>query len=211
MGEADLPGSWTLPVKALILPVLIVYFHLNVRGHYTPPRFWILVGLVFSWLGDVLLSVEFVYGLAAFLLAHLFYIWAFTRGCRWKLLFRAGLLYVGPVFLYGLLMLAVLHSHLGSRRIPVLFYIVAILTMLLTALSRKQWVNPTCYWITVAGALIFVLSDSLLAIRSFVTPYPFSGFLVMGTYTTAEFLIAQGGIWQEGEESSVAPHGVGEV
>jgi uncharacterized membrane protein YhhN len=197
MGGAGFPGSWTLLVKGLILPVLIVYFHRNVYGRYTPPRRWILVGLVFSWLGDVLLSVEFVYGLVAFLLAHLAYIWAFSRGCRWRSLFRAGLPYVGPVLVYGIALLVVLYPHLGSKCLPVLFYTTAILFMLLTALARKKWVNTLSYRLSVAGAVLFVLSDSFLALRSFVSPYPFSGLLIMGTYTLAEFLIAEGGIRQE--------------
>lgn len=197
MGEAGFPGEWALLIKGSILPVLIVYFHLNVRGRYTPTRRWILIGLVFSWLGDVLLSVAFEYGLAAFLLAHLAYIWGFSRGCCWNRILRAGLPFVGPVLAYGITLYVWFYPHLGSKYLPVLFYTTAILFMLLTALARKQWVNALTYQLTVSGAVLFVLSDSLLAIRSFVSPYPLSGLFIMGTYTLAEFLIAEGGILQE--------------
>ncbi len=211
MGGAGLPGKWPLLVKGLILPVLILYIHLNVRGGYTTPRQWILIGLVFSWLGDVLLYFEFVYGLVAFLLAHLAYIWAFSRGCRWSGLLRAGIPYAGAVLFYGLALLVLLYPHLDSKRIPVLLYMVVILTMLITALARKQWVNRTCYWLSVAGALLFVLSDSLLAIRSFICPYPFSGLLIMGMYTLAEFLIVEGGIRQEGKNFTPVSNELSEV
>lgn len=205
MGEAGFPGGWKLLVKGLILPVLIVYFHLNIFGLYTPARRWILVGLVFSWLGDVLLNFEFLYGLAAFLLAHLAFIRAFTRGCSWNGLLHAMLPYLGPVLVYGIGLNVWLYPHLGSKRLPVLLYTTVILVMLLTALARKQWVNALTYWLTVSGAVLFVLSDSLLAIRSFVSPYPLSGLLIMGTYTLAVFLIAEGGIRQENNKLESIP------
>jgi uncharacterized membrane protein YhhN len=198
LGGIGVSQIWTIVVKGLILPVLIVYFHLRVRGKYTPLRQWVLAGLVFSWFGDVLISFEFLYGLVAFLFAHLTFIRAFSRGCGLLSLLRAGRPYAVPVAVYGVVFQVVLFPYLGPMAFPALAYTAVILLMLLAALARKEWVSGRAYWLTVAGAVLFVLSDFLLSIRTFMAPFPLSGILIMGTYATAEFLIAQGAIWHEG-------------
>ena len=42
------------------------------------------------------------------------------------------------------------------------------------------------------GAAFFMLSDALLAINRFVTPLPWAALGVLGTYFTAQVLIARG-------------------
>jgi uncharacterized membrane protein YhhN len=49
----------------------------------------------------------------------------------------------------------------------------------------------------VAGALLFVCSDSLLAINKFGQPFRFAGLLIMFTYCLAQFLIVWGVVKRE--------------
>ena len=55
------------------------------------------------------------------------------------------------------------------------------------AVFKKQCL----YWITVAGYVLFVISDTILATGKFTDiKIPARGFLVMLTYILAQFLIA---------------------
>src|SRR5450631_3316136 len=67
-------------IKPLLIPVLIIYFLSQRKNTNNNLAKWIVVALFFSWAGDVLLmfdvknSLFFLFGLSAFLLAHIFYI-----------------------------------------------------------------------------------------------------------------------------------------
>ena len=78
----------------------------------------IIAGLVSSLAGDVFLmlpSDRFIPGLVSFLVAHLFYIAAFTSGTgfgfSWRLL--------APCVICGILIFGILAPHLGEINLPV--------------------------------------------------------------------------------------------
>src|SRR6186713_2006841 len=66
--------------KPLLMPFLITFFIFQTKDFSSPLKKWITFALVFSWAGDVLLMFEstngnfFIFGLVAFLIAHIFYI-----------------------------------------------------------------------------------------------------------------------------------------
>jgi alkenylglycerophosphocholine/alkenylglycerophosphoethanolamine hydrolase len=146
------------------------------------------VGLLFSGCGDVLLHIDgvayFVHGLGAFLIAHLFYIAAFisqpaiTRG-RLPVLLAIGV--------YGVVMGVLLFPHLGDMLIPVAAYLFIILAMGISAALGTA--NHT---LVIAGAGLFILSDSLIAINRFLMPVPQSDLLIMITYYLAQLFITFG-------------------
>ena len=149
----------------------------------------IAAGLLCSLAGDVLLMVPadlFLPGLVAFLAAHLCYLTAFRSD-------GGG---AGPVGLLVLVVLAgagvlsVLWPSLGPMRIPVLVYVAVILTMCWMALGRWWVTRAPGSGLAAAGALCFVVSDSLLALDRFRSPIPLSPLLVLGTYYAAQILIA---------------------
>ena len=150
----------------------------------------ILGGLLFSMIGDIFLAsgaARFVSGLAAFLIAHLFYAGAFLTqqgpGGPWWV---AAL---GVV--YGALMLALLWPHLpGPLRAPVTFYMAAILVM--AWLAALWWLNGGGRSAAPAalGALCFVASDSTLAWDRFRRPFRLAPLAVMVTYYAAQALLA---------------------
>src|SRR5690606_17676378 len=81
---------------------------------------------------------------------------------------------------------------LGGLLIPVNIYAVVICLMWGLALhfvsdSKKFWSMPIA-----AGALLFVVSDSILAINRFYYPIPAGGLLVMATYGISQLLICYG-------------------
>ncbi len=66
----------------------------------------------------------------------------------------------------------------------------AILTMVLSALTL--WNSHSYGKIVFHGALLFMVSDSLIAINKFQFAVPFAGFLIMSTYILAQWFIVDG-------------------
>jgi uncharacterized membrane protein YhhN len=76
--------------------------------------------------------------------------------------------------------------------IPVLIYMLVILTMAITAFWRNASVGKWSYVLVFFGALFFMMSDSLLAINKFHTALPLANVSIMLTYALAQFLIVFG-------------------
>jgi uncharacterized membrane protein YhhN len=149
------------------------------------------LGLALSTVGDVLLDLDpklFVFGLAAFLLAHLTYITLFVRN-------RARPLAPGPwrvaavlaVLAYSATLSAWIVPSVGGLAVPVELYIGAITAMVSMAILAR-FEKP---WVAV-GAVLFLISDSLLAIHKFKTPVPLRNYLVWASYYLGQCGIALG-------------------
>lgn len=192
---ADLAGLWML--YALTKPITTIALWAWARsrvGDVPGRRGWILLGLLLSLLGDVALlwpKEGFVPGLAAFLLAHLAYIVAFSQHVgfarRWL-----------PFVVFGVIaavILRVLWPHIDAAlRIPVLAYVVCLACMAAQAAvwwltSRGTAVEPYARRATLGG-VFFMVSDACLAFDKFMQPLPASVFLILATYWVAQALIA---------------------
>ncbi|CAH0294549.1 lysoplasmalogenase [Pseudomonas brassicacearum] len=153
--------------------------------HDAPPsdyRRWISLGLIFSLVGDVLLAWPgdlFVFGLGAFLLAHLAYLKAYLSDCR-----RPALLPLALALGIGAVLLGILvSSGLGPLLVPVVVYGLVISAMLWRALARLGSTVPKrSAWLAAAGALAFVFSDSLIGINRFVQPFHAASYLIIVSY-----------------------------
>jgi uncharacterized membrane protein YhhN len=183
--------------KPLIVPALAAYFVHSTKGLSKFFQTPVLAALFFSWVGDVLLMFAgtnerfFLFGLASFLVAHLCYITYFRRVWATEgILLKPVLL--AAVTAYYVILILVLFGHLGNMKIPVLVYGLVISMMLLLALHVWFIANRTAgYWMT-AGALMFVLSDSILAINKFYQPFAMAGVFIMLTYGLAQFMLVKG-------------------
>jgi uncharacterized membrane protein YhhN len=149
----------------------------------------VAAGLLFSLAGDVFLMLpanRFREGLASFLVAHLLYIGAFTSTAGFQLAPFA----LVPMLAAGALMFRALLPHLGELRLPVAVYVTAIGVMVWQA--GGQWLEAGTTWAACAllGALLFAVSDSLLAWNRFRNAIPHSQVWVLGSYFPAQWLIA---------------------
>jgi len=187
--------------KALIMPLLAVILIINIRPSYMRMDILIIAGLFFSWAGDIFLElpdseVMFVPGLASFLLAHVMYLTVFftTKGKNYIILKRSFLLL--PVIIYGVVLIGYLYKSLGDMRLPVIVYAVVILTMLSGAINRYNKVTSRSYNLVLAGAILFVLSDSMIAVNKFSYSIPSARIFIMTTYIIAQYLIVTGYIKQ---------------
>ncbi len=188
--------------KPLLLPLLLLAAFTG-----TPPaskhKKLFIAALFFSWAGDVFLLFEnsnslfFIFGLASFLTTHVLYIIYFLgiQSTAISLLKKQPLLIVA-VLLYGAALVWMLFPFLGDLKIPVMVYAAVICSMLLCSLHICYKVNRKVATPFIAGALLFVISDSLLAINKFYQPFAMSGVCVMLTYCAAQYLIVKGFIKQ---------------
>lgn len=184
--------SWLYSVaKPLLMITLLLYFISASQG-YPRWRVWVILALVFSWGGDVLLMQEgmFAAGLGSFLLAHIFYISAYLKtGAATGQLRLWDLI---KFVLIGSVLIWLLYSGLGNMLIPVLVYSVVLLSMGIVAHKRRGATSALSFTLVAVGALLFVLSDSLIAINRFSFAVPAERLLVMSTYIIAQFMIIQG-------------------
>ncbi len=151
-------------------------------------KLMVIAGLVASLVGDVLLvlpSDRFVAGLGAFLIAHLFYIVAFVAEIAapiwWPFI---------PLIIYGMGIYSVLAPSLGKLKLPLLIYITVILIMIWSAWVRWIQLDHSGALMAFVGAILFVVSDSILALNRFRKEFKWACVLVLATYFAAQCLIA---------------------
>jgi uncharacterized membrane protein YhhN len=183
--------AWWL--KPLLIPFLIALVSISEEFK---TRKILLCALFFSWIGDVLLLsadkniLFFITGLVSFLIAHLVYIFLFDKQIKINKS-KTYLRFMPIVLIYLFGILSVLWSSLNEMKIPVSFYAFVISTMLLISIKAYfEWKKPVNLLVLI-GAVLFVVSDSILAINKFYTPIPMSSFLIMSTYLGAQFFIVK--------------------
>lgn len=183
--------------KPLLLLLLAGYFLSQTKGIGSGLSKWVLLALTFSWVGDVLLmfvpkdAIFFLLGLSAFLIAHIFYI-IFFHHVRIKEQVRGNPWLLVVVVIYYAALISLLSPYLFDMKIPVLVYGVVISFMLMLALHMLRIKNkPAGKWMMM-GALLFVISDSTLAINKFYQPFAAADVLIMLTYGLAQLFIVKG-------------------
>ena len=184
--------SVELVAKPLTMVVLIAAA-LALDAGDTAVQLWIVAALVFSLGGDVFLMFAergeqwFIAGLASFLIGHLAYIVAFTRGLR---LAAKPLPFVTYALLAGAI-LSQLWPHVPAElRAPVLVYVVALACMAAQAAAvwlaaRGSALEPWARRAAIGGAL-FMASDATLAINKFASPVPLASLWILATYWLAQ-------------------------
>jgi uncharacterized membrane protein YhhN len=193
-------------VYYLTKPVLLlmIYMFFRIRSsHYgqTAFRNIMLTAFLFCALGDTLLMFTdqnhnyFLAGLAAFLIAHLLYTSAFTfeilKSRPWNHHW-GQLAFAALVLVYGVEFFILNRLSFDSLWVPVLLYCIAITTMGIAATMRTIGSPGGGYYKVVGGAVLFIVSDSLLATNKFIAEFDFAGPLVLVTYFAAQYLIATG-------------------
>ncbi|RZS95083.1 lysoplasmalogenase [Cecembia calidifontis] len=186
--------------KPFIIPLLWAYFIFStqeLKGHLI--RKAVSAALIFSWMGDTLLMFPklFIYGLGAFLMAHISYIAAFKVAQRQP--FSVGkvdfirLFFLNfPIYLFAAFVYFYIRGGIGELKIPVIAYLIVIVMMATTARERFNKTNASSFWQVMLGAALFLISDGILALNKFYQEFPEAGVLVMGTYIIAQFLIVRG-------------------
>ncbi|WKK65004.1 lysoplasmalogenase [Lutimonas zeaxanthinifaciens] len=180
---------WQTLFKPLIIPSLIA-FYLSVSE--IKNKFFLLA-LFFSFLGDVLLldkSNLFLYGIAAFLLTQLIYIFIFSKGLN-KSVRGIRLKASVPFMIFYMVLIWILYPGLGSFLVPVLVYGFAISVFGVVSLLNYLIRDKELARYLLAGAILFIISDSMIALNKFHLERSFYAPLIMITYISAQYLIVR--------------------
>jgi len=170
----------------IILSLLGLYFFSTSSKNY-----WYILALAFSFLGDVLLmdkSNLFLFGIAAFLFTQIFYIkiiWTQIRDSN----FYQKTISIIPFLVYLSVLLFMLIDNLKALLIPVIVYGVTIsvfgMVALLNYITDK---NKNTQFLFI-GAILFISSDSMIALNKFHQTNFFYSVAIMITYVLAQYLI----------------------
>lgn len=162
--------------------ILVIWVAIAADGPRTPTVLAV-VGLVFCLVGDIaLLDVvdQFVVGLGAFLVGHAVFIVMFVTlhlgRPVWGL--PAAVVLAVHAALIGRRILAGATVQDRSLQIPVTAYLFVISSMTVIAVMTGRW------W-AIAGAIAFVISDTVLGWRAFVREQAWMALTVMVTYHAA--------------------------
>lgn len=186
-----IPGDFLIKSVPVILLGIGVLMKLQGRE-----RILLSLAFLFSALGDAALGLHspereifFLIGLGMFFFAHLFFIFTFASDFALNKK-RAPLVLLIPV--YSITMAVILSAHLPTDlSIPVYAYITV-----LSAMGISAALHSRGGMILLAGAILFMLSDSAIAVSSFLMPKQHGmklefSYFIMVTYYLAQYLIAR--------------------
>ena len=180
------------PISTLLVIAISVLSFLE-PSHSQTYSVGVLVGLLFSFGGDIALLFQekrkpFMIGLALFLIAHIVYSVVFSlfgKFTMWDLLSAVVLAAAGLVF-YRLI-----KPNLGTMKAPVIAYIVIISLMVNRAFSTfaSPVVTSTQSWLISAGAVLFYISDVILAANRFWRSWKYNR-ISLAFYYSGQLFIA---------------------
>ena len=178
----EYPGTVALKASGILL--LAVY---AARKN----AYLLALALAVSAIGDAMLALEparMTLGIISFGLAHILYGWIFLRVLRARgMRGPVGYVLAALLAVLGTIMLLWLQPSMGELRVPATIYNGVILVMAIIAcLSQARW-------LAVIGALLFVASDSLIALGLFQNYDPaWRGPTVWISYVAAQFCLTLG-------------------
>lgn len=173
------------PLTTILIMSLLIFVPKNVHSKF---RNLMLAAFLFCLVGDILLLFDsyFVFGLASFLWAHLLFSTSFInlKG------FGAHILSFLMVFGVGVILFFWLKPNLGEFMVPVALYVLVICFMAWQGIGLYFRNKGRAYsWIALA-VLLFMLSDTMIAIAKFKSTFVYSNILILGTYWLSIGLLA---------------------
>ena len=202
--------------KPLLMIVLIAFYMQAVAGNWTKIHKLMRVAFFFSWIGDVALMFVFknenffLVGLVGFLITHILYAVAFANVSNKSALplLPEKFWVIMPLIIYMLALLSLLIPGITANEktqpflIPVLVYSTAIATMVVFGINRYKRVNDKSFALVFGGALLFMFSDSIIAINKFLHPFATAGIFIMILYISGQYFIAKGTLAQNPSRSN---------
>ncbi len=189
-------------LKPFLLLILMGWFVTDQVINRISIHWLFVLALFFSLLGDVFLMPlfdQFIFGLAFFLLSHVFYIVVFVKGNS-QVFFptlKKGKLFLFQMLSFYLALLFILMYKIVETEslilliaIPVYATVLLIMVLSTYVFSKVHFYNYGRY--VLLGGIFFFISDSILAINKFVVTVDYSPIWVMGSYTLAQWFLVYG-------------------
>lgn len=192
----DLP-AWRMISKLVLIPFLLLYLSASREG-IVPSL--VISGLVFSFAGDLMLTfsgeVFFLLGMFAFICTH---VCNFIFFVKLQKADKSGgiismVLMAGFMLALGCYVLFSLNGLLGSLQVPIIVYMLMISAMAIAAAgtSRNAFVKRVAAQCFIPGAVLFALSDGILAMNKFAWHHSSADIAVMATYGMAQYFLVKG-------------------
>ncbi|MFT4629503.1 MAG: putative membrane protein YhhN [Arenicella sp.] len=172
------------PLTSVLVILLVVVY----RQDKSSLTSIVIIGLIACLGGDVLLLDEslFAYGLSSFVLAHLLFTYLFYSLAKGRMNYAPLI----ALLLFAACFYSILLPKLTELTIPVAVYQLCISVMCWQGinlyLSRRDQVGR---WLCIAG-LLFVFSDTIIAVNKFLIPFELSGPVILLSYWLSIALIA---------------------
>jgi uncharacterized membrane protein YhhN len=194
--------------KCLLMPFLASALLFQTKhSKHMKSKLILSSGLFFAFLGDLLLLLHdnfgdpdtFIFGIFCFLIAHVAYIFFFYRMVPFSSS-KPYLISFCTLLISGYLIYFLSKIWVGITKddlvVPVILYSLTIGLMVLVALNTINGgrLKKIGYRHFIPGAVLFIASDSILALDKYSSPIPNAGIWVILTYAAAQFLITTGGI-----------------
>jgi uncharacterized membrane protein YhhN len=149
--------------------------------------------IVAALMGDIFLmwdhEMSFMLGLCSFLVMQVLYALIFWNQKDHIDVIDISISGVIALIAAGLMYILIPDVD-GFLKIAVAIYCFCIMTMVITAILREK--SHPSYLPVLCGALLFLLSDAILAIDKFSFPMEYGSVMVIGTYMAAQYLIVLG-------------------
>ncbi len=185
--------------KPMIILLLMTYYSLIIE----PENKMYLAALFLCFIGDVLLlfdsKLNFMLGLASFLIAHLLFI-KIVAGRLIKSSMSQKIKAIMPFAFIVTALIFLLKDTLGDLLIPVIVYALVITSFGVISVLNYMTKRNVPSLFLVGGATFFILSDATLAINKFYEHQEYFPVFVMITYVFAQYMICKYMITQENKE-----------
>ncbi|TXT60691.1 MAG: putative membrane protein [Promethearchaeota archaeon] len=183
--------------KPFLMPLVILYYIFSVGVAMV--NWFLVIALIFGTLGDISLMIGregkwFMMGLGSFLIGHIFYIITYLLLSGTSLLqFPVwGWLFLIPLIAITLLLYMRIKDKMGDLQVPTIVYIVVIFMMSFFAMLLLSIFEIFDFTLVYLGAILFIISDGIIAIAKFDVDIPKERVYIMITYVLAQLLITQG-------------------
>ncbi|WP_040250971.1 lysoplasmalogenase [Psychroserpens mesophilus] len=181
--------------KPLIVLSLLLFFLFRSQLITKNVRILTILALLCSLSGDIALLFDgispnyFMLGLGSFLVAHVMYVLIFLKQ---RDPYKSPVRFTALMLCYAALLFYMMKDGLGNLLIPVIVYMIVILSMSTTAYLRQKQDHVMSYNWVFTGAILFMVSDSILALDKFFQPLALSSIFIMLTYALAQYCIVIG-------------------
>ncbi len=174
--------------KPLLMIVLAIWYKVSVPK----ANYWFITALFFSFWGDVFLLFKeyFIFGLASFLVMHLLYIGVISRFVQQKSVGKF-IKWLIPFLLYFSGVLYLIFDKLNDLLVPVIIYGMVISAFgMISLVNYLQEKSKSNLWLFI-GAVLFIISDSIIAINRFYFPHIAFESLIIILYGISQYLICR--------------------
>ena len=180
--------------KCLLVPLLLAAYIAGGGSKFLLP----IPALILGWIGDVLLikiqkKINFMLGLASFLLGHIFYIASFIRilgslspdGAAGSINIPAILIFTPVAIALGIVVLRLIKPT-KEMRVPVILYMSVLVLMTLFGFQVFLHNIGIAGFLLLSGCLCFMISDTILAYYTFRKLKVSGSVLIMSYYIVAQ-------------------------